>query len=608
MGWTWLLFLVVVALAAAAYRNRSVGLTVWLTIGTALFLWTGNTAFMVLGIILSCLLLGQPLYVLMGTLSLACFYFITGYKEVAELDVMVRLILELASKEVLLAIPFFVVAGEIMTQGSLAQRLIDVARAVFGWAPGGLAVAAVAGCVFFAAISGSSPVTVIAIGSIMVPALVRAGYPFSFSIGLLTTAGSLGILIPPSIPMIVYSIMVGTSTPMDPKDLFLGGVIPGLMIASMLSAWCVWTGYKHRLEREPFSFGNIGREVTRGFWSLMLPVIILGGIYSGVFTTTEAAGVSVVYAFAVEMFIHRDMKAKDFVKVGENSMSVMGALLLIIGLAICLNYVLVEEQVPDRMVEWLQTLDLTRSGFLVIVNIFLLVLGMFMDIMSAILIVAPMLAPMASAMDIEPIHMGIVFIVNLEIGYLTPPIGLNLFVASTLFRRGLGEVIWAVLPPLAILFTGLMLITWIPVFSTGLVNVVNGDPLFGKEKPAVVEPVNPDEPKEVTPQPGTGRVKTLQELMQDQKGGAAESGEPGRVKTLQELMQERKQKSEGGEPAPAEPGRVKTLQELMQDQKAKKEAGAEAAAEPSPSEPPRVKTLQELMQDQRAKKQAEGAP
>ncbi len=579
----WLLFAVVVALAAVAYRRRKIGLTVWLGIATLLFFTTGQTAWMVLGIILVSLLLGQPLFVVLGGITLYCFYFITGYTDATTLNVVVTKIQELASKEVLLAIPFFVVAGEIMTQGSLAQRLIEVARAVFGFVPGGLAVAAVAGCVFFAAISGSSPVTVIAIGSIMVPALVRAGYPSSFAIGLLATAGSLGILIPPSIPMIVYSIMVGSTTAMDPKDLFLGGLVPGLMIGLMLAVYCSYIGYKHRIPREPWSVQSVLHQLGRGVWSLLLPVLILGGIYSGIFTTTEAAAVSVVYALVVEMFIHRDLKPKQLAKVAETSMVTMGALLVIIGIAIGLNHVLVEEQVPDRMVHWMQTLDLGASGFLVIVNLFLLMLGCFMDIMSAILIVAPMIAPMADAMSIDPIHMGIVFIVNLEIGYLTPPIGLNLFVASTLFRRSLGEVIMAVLPTLAIMFVGLLLVTWVPILSTGLVRVVNGEPLFAEPAPALNAPPRQHAPTRDSAPAGDGRVKTLQEIMQEQRQGGAASGdgagEVGRVKTLQEIMQEAKQQRDGAganEPSePAEKPRVKTLQEIMQE--AKQKAAATAA-------------------------------
>jgi C4-dicarboxylate transporter DctM subunit len=557
-----LMLIVLVALVVAGYRKRTIGLTVWLTILIGLFAFTGDGTFVIVGTILLCLLTGQPLFVLMGLLSLVALTLVTGVGNIPflirELEVIIEKILELASKEVLLAIPFFVVAGEVMTQGTLAQRLIDVAKALFGWLPGGLAVAGVAGCIFFAAISGSSPVTVIAIGSIMVPALLRAGYPGQFALGLYTVAGSLGILIPPSIPMIVYSIMVGSTTPVDPIDLFLAGVVPGLLIGGLLAVYAVYTGVRFNLPTDKLDIAHMLREIRRGFWSLLLPVIILGGIYSGVFTATEAAAVSVVYALVVEIFIHGELKPGDLIGVAEKSMTVMGTLFLIIALAIGLNHVLVLEQVPDRMVEWIRTLELSRTTFLIVVNIFLLGVGCFMDIMSAILIIAPMLAPMAMAMGIDPIHMGIIFIVNLEIGYCTPPVGLNLFVASTLFRRTLGEVITAVLVPLAIMLFGLMLITWFPLLSTGLGRILDGKPLF--DEPVV------EQPKEDAPPADTGGVKTLEDMMREARE-KAEGGEGApKVKTLEELMRDAQQKGDDDEDAPkpsAEPARVKTLEELM---------------------------------------------
>lgn len=581
------LLLVVCALVIAAYRKREVGLCVWLAIVIGLFLVSGSTTFVFLSIILICLLLGMPLFLVMGTVSMVGLAMITdGGDWVSverELGTIVDKILELASKEVLLAIPFFVVAGEIMTQGSLARRLIEVAKAVFGWMPGGLAVAGVAGCIFFAAISGSSPVTVIAIGSIMVPALVKVNYPERFSLGLFTTAGSLGILIPPSIPMIVYSIMVGATTPMDPIDLFLAGVVPGAFIGGMLALYSIFIGFRYKLKTDSFHFPRILRECRRGFWSLMLPVIILGGIYSGIFTATEAAAVSVVYALVVELFIHGELKFRDLPSVAENSMRVMGALFIIIALAIGLNHVLVLEQVPDQMVEWLISLDLNRTTFLVMVNLFLLVVGCFMDIMSAILIIAPMLAPMAMAMGIDPIHMGIIFIVNLEIGYCTPPVGLNLFVASTLFQKGLGEIIQAVLAPLLIMLVGLMCITWVPLMSTGLGRILEGKPLF-EERGTPDDPSRPGPTVPSTRTQGGGedkaapQVKTLQQLMQDAKNKNQAIEEEnakapaGRVKTLQELMQEAKEKNQGAvqDPAKEPAGRVKTLKELMDEAKRKR--------------------------------------
>lgn len=596
----WFLLVLLVGLIGFAYRQRRVGLVVWLSVVGALFLFTGKLTFLFVGVALCCVLLGQPLFVLMGSLTLVALVFVLDYRDASGLSLIIDKILELASKEVLLAIPFFVVAGELMSQGSLAQRLIQVARAVFGWMPGGLAIAAVAGCVFFAAISGSSPVTVIAIGSIMVPALLKEKYPEPFAIGLLTSAGSLGILIPPSIPMIVYAIMVGATTPMDPKDLFLGGVVPGLTIGLLLAGYSFYIGLKHKLPRDPFSWSNLLFNIKEGFWSLLLPVIILGGIYSGIFTTTEAAAVSVVYAFAVEIFIHGELKPKQLIHVAENSMTMMGALLLIIGLAIGLNHVLVDEQIPDRLVEMLKALDLSTVEFLLLANLFLLALGCVMDIMSAILIVAPMLAPMATAVGIDPIHMGIIFIVNLEIGYLTPPIGMNLFVASTLFRKGLGEIIKAVLPTLLLLATGLILITWVPVLSTGLVRFMSGKPIFDPALPAPTQLKS--SPREVSPGEPGSRPKTLQELMREsqQKSGASQSERP---KTLQELMEEAKTKS--GSEASTNVGRPKTLQELMEEAKRQKAAQDETEAS---DEPKRVKTLQEMMTQAKARQSSEAIP
>ncbi|MBL8914566.1 MAG: TRAP transporter large permease subunit [Archangium sp.] len=558
------LFGFTVALAIGAYRKRKIGLVVWLALLSAAFFFTGKTAFLVLGMISAALLLGQPLFVLMGGLGMALLATVSGLKTFEEQVLVVRQLLGLAGKEVLLAIPFFVVAGELMTQGSLARRLIEFMKAAFGWIPGGLAVSAVAGCVFFAAISGSSPVTVVAIGSIMVPALIKAKYPEGFSIGLLTTAGSLGILIPPSIPMIVYCIMVSSATPIDPTDLFIAGVVPGLFIGALLAIYSVTQGVRFKIPREPFSRARLWEATRQGVWSLLLPVIILGGIYSGIFTATEASAVSVVYALAVEWFIHREMDKKKLLVVAEGSMTVMGSLLVIIALAIVLNYFLVDQQVPDLMVEWMKTLNLTPTTFLLVVNLLLLVVGMFMDIMSAILIIAPMLAPMAAAMGINPIHMGIIFIVNLEIGYLTPPVGLNLFVSSSLFKKGLGFVIRAVIPTVVIMLGSLAAITWVPSMSTGLVEAL-------KEKPkAVVMPVF-------------------------DAGVPIDSADAGsaapKVKSLEEIMREAREKA-AREAAGIDGG----------------EAAAPPAPAPAPTEPPRVKSLEELMREAKEKTAREAAP
>ncbi|OGQ26555.1 MAG: hypothetical protein A2138_19475 [Deltaproteobacteria bacterium RBG_16_71_12] len=514
------------AFAVLAYRKRKLGMAVWLALCVAAFAFTSKVTFLVLGTIAAALLLGQPLFVVMGAIGVLLLSQVSGLSTLDDLTVVPRKLLELASKEVLLAIPFFVVAGELMTQGSLARRLIDVMQAFFGFLPGGLAVAGVAGCVFFAAISGSSPVTVVAIGSIMVPALVKQRYPDGFAIGLMTTAGSLGILIPPSIPMIVYAIMVSSTTPIDPRDLFIAGVVPGLLIGALLAGYAISFGAKQKIPRAPFSWPAARLALRRGIWSLMLPVIILGGIYSGVFTATEAAAVSVVYAFVIELFVHKELDGKKLVAVATTSMTVMGALLVIIALAITLNYFLVLENVPDAMVEWLKGLHLGRPAFLVVVNLLLLVVGCFMDIMSAILIIAPMLAPMALAMDIHPIHMAIIFIVNLEIGYLTPPVGLNLFVSSTLFKRSLGFVISSVLPTLGIMAISLMIVTWAPSMSLGLLRLM-GSESVADHGASSTEPDAVDAGPAGPVDAGPGRAKTLAEMMAEMKARqAADAGTP----------------------------------------------------------------------------------
>lgn len=584
-----LAFVAVAALAVLAYRQRKTGLIIWLAILTGLFVFTGKVGFLVFAIILTSLLLGLPLFVLMGGIGTMCIALLTS----DDLPVAVRKVLELAGKEVLLAIPFFVVAGELMTQGTLARRLIEFMRAAFGWIPGGLAVSAVAGCVFFAAISGSSPVTVVAIGSIMVPALIKAQYPKDFSIGLLTTAGSLGILIPPSIPMIIYSIMVSGSTPVDPTELFVAGIVPGLMIGAMLAIYAVTQGLRFKIPREPFSRAGLWHATREGFWSLMLPVIILGGIYTGIFTATEASAVSVVYALAVEVFIHGEMDRKKLLSVAENSMTVMGSLLVIIALALTLNYVLVDQEVPEKMVALLKEQNLSRTGFLIFVNLLLLVVGMFMDIMSAILIIAPMLAPMAAAVGVDPIHMGIIFIVNLEIGYLTPPVGLNLFVSSTLFKESIGFVVRAVVPTLGIMLVALVIVSYWPSLSTGLVMALRTE-AKSPEAPQVPG-TKPSEP--VPAEPGE---KSLAEMMRANKE-AVDGGEGAAPeKSLQDLMREAKDKKDEGAPAPE-----KSLQELMREAKENaNDAGPEAAA-PAPSGPVREKSLQELMQESKQKPAAE---
>lgn len=433
--------------------------------------------------------LGSPLFVMIGVLAALSFLIYgDGYTiescatlsrdSVCGFETFPLKMADLSKKPVLLAIPFFVVSGAIMSAGDIANRLVTFAKALVGWLPGGLAIATVGGCIFFAAISGSSPVTVIAIGSMMFPALTKAGYRDTFSMGLVTTAGSLGILIPPSIPMLVFAIVGGSGAPIDIGELFMAGIFPGMLIGALLSLYSVFVAGRGEGTRDRFEFKEVYTAFVDGFWAISLPALILGGIYTGLFTATEAAAVSVVYSLVVELYIHRTLTWSQIPKVLSEAGVLMGTLLIIMALAFGLNDFLVEQQVPDLAVEWILSKNLTPMQFLLMVNVFLLIVGALMDSISAILVIAPLLTPIAAALGIDPIHMGVVFIVNLEIGYLTPPIGINLFVASAAFNKPMGVVIKSVVPFIGLMFAGLMIVTYVPSVAVGPVNVLLRDKPF----------------------------------------------------------------------------------------------------------------------------------
>jgi C4-dicarboxylate transporter, DctM subunit len=409
------------------------------------------------------LVMGQRLFVLIGMAVVFCtLLFGTGELINIPVDMF-----DAVKKEVLMAIPFFILAGSLMTAGSMADRLITFAKAMVNFMPGGLLVATIMACLFFAAISGSAPVTVIAIGSIMFPALVDNRFDENRSLGLVTTAGTLGVLIPPSIPMIIYAIMAPVGgRALSIRELFIAGVIPGLLVALVLGAYSIFKMDRERFFEKPESDGkSFFQNVREGIWSLGLIVIIFAGIYLGWFTVTEASAVAVVYALFVELVIHRELKLKEIGNAFLDSSWMMGAIFMLIVLAIAFNKFLAEEMIPQAAAEWLQSSVESRVGFLALTNVFLLVLGCLMDIMSAIMIVAPLLAPIAIAYGVDPIHFGIIFIVNLSIGYITPPIGLNLFVASSVFERPIVQVIKASFPYAVIMLLALAAVTYIPALS-----------------------------------------------------------------------------------------------------------------------------------------------
>src|SRR5665648_69330 len=369
----------------------------------------------------------------------------------------------------LMAIPFFVLAANIMTAGGLSRRLTDAANAVVGGMFGGLGITTVVSCMFFAAISGSRPATVVAIVSIMIPSMIRNGYGKRYSTGLVASAGSLGILIPPSIPLIVY----GVATEESVGQLFMAGFLPGILVGRILLVVVYIVarraGFRSDLK---MTWTEKGASIGRATWSLILPGIVLGGIYGGFFTPTEAAAVAVVYAFLVAVFIYRDLNLKDLPQVLVNSASMSAMIMFIIANAMMFAFLLTTERIPVHIADWIIAQDLAPWLFLIAVNILLLVVGMFMEPSAAILILAPLLLPAALDLGVDPIHLGIIMVMNLEVGMITPPMGLNLFVASGISRLPMGEVIRGVLPFSAVLFASLLMVTYIPQISLFLVDLL----------------------------------------------------------------------------------------------------------------------------------------
>jgi C4-dicarboxylate transporter DctM subunit len=366
---------------------------------------------------------------------------------------------------VLLAIPFFILAGAIMTEGEMADRLVAVIRYLVGRVPGGLAIAGLLGCIFFAALSGSSPATVIAIGGIMIPALKEAGYEEDFAIGLLTSAGSLGIVIPPSIPMILYCLVMNVSV----SELFMAGIVPGLLIGVIFSLYILARARaKGWREKGEFSWKVFGRLLNRGVWAMLLPVIVLGGIYSGIFTPTEAAAVAVAYALFVELVLYRNLSLEKLNHCLTEAALLSAALLFILAAAMTFVWLLTSEGIPAALAEWLTGWVSNRWLFLLLINLLFLALGSVMDDVSAMLILSPLLVESLRRYQINLVHYGIIMVMVIEIGFLTPPFGLNLFVAMGLTDKGLLEVSRAVLPFLLLLLAAIVLVTCFPALSLWL--------------------------------------------------------------------------------------------------------------------------------------------
>lgn len=412
------------------------------------------------------MLTGFPLFLVLSAVTLMGYAWFTDIPSEQWGFVIAQKMVGILNKDALLAIPLFIFAGVLMTVGGISHRIVKVSQSLVGFLPGGLAITAVLACLVFAAISGSSPATLVAIGLLMIPALKAYGYPEQFSLGLLTTAGSLGIIVPPSIPMIVYAISVeGVSV----GNLFLAGMLPGFFLGLLLMLYCFGKGLHYKIPRERFRLYQVILALKEGIWAISLPLLVLGSIYSGILTVNEAAAFSAAYALFIGVFVYRSLSLKDLPPVLLQALSEMGAVLIIVAAAQALAYFFTVQQIPQNVTEILQRFVHDRFGFLIVVNLVLLLAGAFMDSISAILVLAPILARAALEYGVDPVHLGIIMIVNLEIGYFTPPVGINLFVSSSVFNTPFGRVITSVLPFLFIFLLGLMVITYFPSISLFLV-------------------------------------------------------------------------------------------------------------------------------------------
>lgn len=416
------------------------------------------TALFLLGVLFVFLFIGVPVAVSLGLASVLTMLFFGDQTLLSSAQKFFHTM----QVHPLLAVPFFILAGTFMTTGGVARRMIDFANALVGHYRGGLAMAALLGSAFFAAVSGSAPATVVAVGSVMIVGMVRSGYTRKFSAGLICNAGTLGILIPPSIVMVVYGAITETSI----GKLFIAGILPGIVMTAAMMGTIMFIARKQNLPRqEKADFATVVRTFREAVWGLMLIVIILGGIYAGIFTPTEAAAVSAVYAFYIAVFVYKEISLKRVPEVLVEASKITIMLMFIIGNAFMFAFLLTTEQIPQEASQFIVNMGLPVWGFLLVLNVLLLAAGNFMEPTSVVLIMTPIVFPIAMDMGIDPVHLGILMVVNMQIGLVTPPVGLNLFVTASVANLSLEDTIVAALPWLLVLLSVLMLITFVPWIS-----------------------------------------------------------------------------------------------------------------------------------------------
>lgn len=400
--------------------------------------------------------LGAPLFAVIASSAMIGFHNIE-----TDLMTIALELLSIAQMPFLAAIPLFTFAGYLLSESDAPKRLVRLTNALLGWMPGGLALVCLSACAFFTAFTGASGVTIIALGAILYPALKQDGYGDKFNLGLVTSSGSLGLLFPPSLPLILYGVVASVQI----DDLFLAGILPGFVMLMMLSGWSIWVNRSNRKPLSSFSLKEVGGALWETIWELPLPIVVLGGIYSGYFAVSEAAAVTAMYVFFVEVIVHREIKFTDLPRVIRESMVLVGGILIILGVSLASTNYMIEAEVPQRLLAFVAELVSSQASFLILLLVFLLILGAILDIFSAIVLVVPLILPIAAGFGVNEVHLGIVFLAAMQLGYLTPPVGLNLFIASYRFEKSIMHVYSATFPFLIILMLSVVLITFWPQLS-----------------------------------------------------------------------------------------------------------------------------------------------
>jgi C4-dicarboxylate transporter, DctM subunit len=415
--------------------------------------------FLLILIALLFMFIGAPLFTVFSGLTLFLLFF--GHIDSSAMIIEMH---RIATTPILVAIPLFTFAGYLLSESKAPRRLIGLTDALLGWLPGGLAIIALITCSAFTALTGATGLTIIALGGILLPALLQGKYPEKFSLGLVTNSGTLGLLFPPSLPIIIYAIV----SKVQINQLFLAGLLPGVLMVVLLSAFSVQKAIAAEVPRTKFNTSRMFKALREGIWELPLPLVVLGGIYSGYFAVSEAAAITAVYVFLVEVVIYRDIKWRELPQVMRKSMVLVGGILIILGAALGFTNYLIDAEVPMKLFNLFKAYTDSPFVFLILLNLFLLVVGCLLDIFSALIVVVPLITPVANAYGINPVHLGIIFLANLQIGALTPPVGMSLFISSLRFEKPMSKIIMASLPFIAVLLFVLAIITYVPWFSLAL--------------------------------------------------------------------------------------------------------------------------------------------